>query len=101
VSNLPTRRGVVTADTLRRGINEPAGRKARVHREPQPLPDQLPDTVTTKQLARLAGTSLSCVQKWVAAGELTARRVGSGRGRLEFDGAEALEFLRKRAGGGR
>jgi hypothetical protein len=100
VSNLPTRRGVVTADTLRDQLKQTGGRPARTVREPQPLPDRLPDTVTSHHIARLAGVTVSSVHNWARAGLLPSRRVGGGRGRLEFDGAEALAFLRRRAQGG-
>jgi hypothetical protein len=99
---LPTNHaGIVTAATLREGIHDPTGRRARIRRDPQPLPNSLPDVVTAKVIARIAGTTVSAVQNWARAGLLPSRKVGGGQGRLEFDGAVALAFLRKRAGGAR
>lgn len=96
---LPTNRaGVVTADTIRQagGGKTRPGREPHTRRTPTPLPTTPPATATAKQVAAWAGVTPSMVQKWVAGGLLTARKVGGGRGRFEFDGDEAVAFVRRR-----
>ncbi len=49
----------------------------------------MPDELSPSEVARRLGTSTRTVQRWIAAGQLPARRVG-GRWRVAFDASDVL-----------
>lgn len=100
---LPTNpQGIVTADTIRTAVGVepkrtwpvPGPPRRRVSRPAKPV---LAGTITTGQVAALAGVDPAMVRRWARQGKFSTARRGSGQIGALYAHAEVLAWLDQRA----